>query len=330
MKSAARLGLLLSLGLVAPLSRADTDAVVVRVGDASLTASELEQRMRAMAPFQLQSLGASPAEVRRTYVNEQAVVELLYVEEAKRRKLEQTPVVADRIREVLRQALEAEIRDEITKSNPVTPREIKAYYDENTHRFNTPARIKLWRILVDSEAEAQQILTDVRQSKLKGTVVWTQKAREKSLDKATSMRDGDLGFVHPDGKTETPEVRVDPALYAAADKVKDGEMVTTPVKEGERYAVIWRRGSMPAVERTLEQEERSIRQILMREKLQSGMNDVLAKLEKGAVTGKNTALLSYVDIDPMGDLSERARPGIVPRHKPATPLSPRASERGLR
>lgn len=331
MRLAARFGLFAFLALAAPLARADADTtVLVRVGDSSTTAAEVEQRLRALAPFQLQNLGKTQQEARRNFVDQQIVPELLYVEESKRRKLEEKQSVADRIRDVLRQALEKEISESIAKDKPVTPQQIQAYYDENAHRFNTPKRIKIWRILVADEAAATKILTEMRGAGVTGTVRWTKFARDQSLDKATSMRDGDLGFVHPDGKTETPEVRVDPALFEAADKVKDGELFSTPVKEGERFAVIWRRGSMPAVTRTVAQEERTIRQILMRTRLEEGLNEVSEKLMKGAVQSKNLGLLSFLDIDPMGDLVERARPGVVPRHKPVTPLTPRASERGLR
>lgn len=330
MRRAARVGLFVGLLLAAPLSRADSDTALVRVGESTLTSAEVEQRLRALAPFQLKSLGSTPEEVKRKFVQAQVVPELLYVEESKRRKLEEGRNVSDRIRDVLRQALQTDVREKITKEKPVTPDEIKVYYKENAHKFNTPQRIKLWRILVGDEAAATKILSEVSGGGVKSTVLWTKLARDKSLDKATSMRDGDLGFVHPDGKTETPSVRVDPALFTAAQKLKDGQLVPQPVKEGERFAVVWRRGSMPAVTRTLAQEERTIRQILMRNKLRDGLEAVVKQLQKDAAITKNTSLLSFVGVDPMGDLTERARPGIVPRHKPATPISPRASERGLR
>ena len=48
-------------------------------------------------------------------------------------------------------------------------------------------------------------------------------------------------------------MRVDPGLFAAADKVKDGELVKEPVKEGTKFAVIRRRGSLEASTRTLDQ-----------------------------------------------------------------------------
>jgi peptidyl-prolyl cis-trans isomerase C len=62
------------------------------------------------------------------------------------------------------------------------------------------------------------------------------------------MRAGNLGRVAADGQTHMPELRVLPALFAAADRVQDGELVGAPVPEGDGFAVVWRRASHPARE----------------------------------------------------------------------------------
>jgi len=46
-----------------------------------------------------------------------------------------------------------------------------------------------------------------------GPARWRNFARDNSLDAATKLRDGDLGFVRPDGSTETPQLRVDPLAF---------------------------------------------------------------------------------------------------------------------
>ena len=53
----------------------------------------------------------------------------------------------------------------------------------------------------------------------------------------------------------------------AKAELKDGEVVPEPVKEGPGFAVVWRRGSLEAVVRTLAQEGPAIRQILGRQKI---------------------------------------------------------------
>ena len=219
------------------------DEVVVSVGSLKLTRGEVEQRLRAVPPFSSRPSGRQPEEIRKSFVERVLVPELLYTEEAARRHVEQTPAIGARVRDVLRQAMETELKSSAAE---VTPDDVKRYYDENRHRFNTPRRVKLWRILLNDEAEAKKLIATLKSNDVDGPTIWNKQARETSLDKATAMRDGDLGFVSPDGQTEMPQLRVDAGLFAEAEKVKDGEIVPSPVKEGENWAVIWRRGSLEA------------------------------------------------------------------------------------
>jgi peptidyl-prolyl cis-trans isomerase C len=134
------------------------------------------------------------------------------------------------------------------------------------------------------------------------------------------MRDGDVGFVRPDGRTDAPRVRVEPALFEAADKVKDGELVPEPVPIDGKYAVIWRRGSMPAITRTVEQEARSIQQILLRKRLEDQRKALIESLRKKYVRDENDGLLDYVDVSAFGDVASRRRSGIAPRLHPTAAI----------
>lgn len=301
--------------------------VAVTVGTSSMTVAEVEKRLAAIPHFQLAQFGKTPSEIRKAFVEKVLVPELLFVEEAKRREVEKGPATRDRVRDALRQAMEAELKE---AANSVSPDEIKSYYDENKHRFNTPRRIKLWRILVKDEAAAKKIIAGVKPTEVTAAERWNKHARDDSLDKSTNMRDGDLGFVTPDGQTEMPQLRVDPALFVAAEKVKDGELVPEPVKEGERFAVVWRRGSLEAVNRTLSQEAPAIRQILARQKVSNQVGDLAKKLQGEHVKNVSYELLSYVNVDASGDVGARQRPGVIPRHRARMPGAPQREERGLR
>ena len=300
---------------------------VARVGDGKISAKELEERLFAMPSFERLNYGFSPEEVRRNYLQKVMIPELLYDLEARRRKIEERALTRDRVSTILRRALEQRVRTKALKERPLSAVDIKRYYDEHKDAYVTPLRIKIWRIVVREKSEGQELLGRLRKGGLVGVGEWSQAAR-KSLDKATRLRDGNLGFVRPDGRTDTPQVRVDPALFAAAQKVKDGEFVQQPVKEGEHWAVIWRRGSLKPVTRTLLQEEKSIRKVLMRKRGEEALDELLEKLNSSHVRGKNAELLSFIEVDPMGDLGARKRPGIVPRGKGRG--KPKRGERGLR
>lgn len=302
------------------------DPVVVTVGTYTLRKSDVERRLRAVPAYQLRSYGATPEEVKRKFLDQVLVPELLHAAEAERLGLEREPGIYDKIRDALRAALETNVREHTARTQSVTPEDVRAYYEQNRDRFSTPRRLRLSRLLVAERAQAERLLAQV--SAAGGTAKWGELVREHSLDKATSLREGNLGFVRPDGQTDVPQVRVDQALFEAALGVKDGELVKSPVKEGDRWAVVWRRGSLEAVDRTVEQEERPIRQLLTRKRLDEAMTGLADRLRGEHVKDVNESLLELVDVSSMGDVATRRKPGVVPR-RAASP-SPSTGERGLR
>ncbi len=86
-------------------------------------------------------------------------------------------------------------------------------------------------------------------------------------------------------------------MYAAVDKVPDGTVVATPLKEGEAYSVLWRRGSIEATKRTLEDETDSIRQLLERRRIESTRQDLLKKLKTEQIKESHPELLEHIEIE---------------------------------
>jgi peptidyl-prolyl cis-trans isomerase C len=320
---------LLALTLSASLALAgENEPVIVRAAEGTITASTVAKRLGEVPPFQLAELAVDPVLARREFVDKVLVPELLYAAEARARKLDARPAVQDRLRELLRQAMDQALREETLAKNPVTAEDVRAYFDANRERFDTPRRIRVWRIVVGDEALARRIIAEARG--VDGPARWSAAAREHSLDKATHLRDGDLGFVRPDGSTDTPRVRVNAALFAAVEPLEDGEILPEPLRDGANYAVLWRRGSLPAVTRTLEQEEASIRSVLERERLEKARAKLLASLRTEHVGAVAENLLEYVTVDGFGDVAARRRPGVVPRRSASGAAPPKSGERGNR
>ena len=142
------------------------------------------------------------------------------------------------------------------------------------------------------------------------------------------MRRGELGFVMADGRTNRPRVNVDPSLFVAAKSIKNGELAPAPVAEGNQFAVIWRRGSVPAVSRSLQQETHLIRQILTRTKLRDRLNALLTQLRTDQLRDVNAPLLEYVKID-MGAPLAGPKPAVQ-RHEPDGSPDPTPGESGIR
>jgi peptidyl-prolyl cis-trans isomerase C len=328
-------GTVLASALAGAAFAADQPAIVT-VGPERLSAEAVAERLSRVPAVQLERYGATPAAARQGYVERVLVPELLFAAAAKEQKLDEHPKVKDRLRDLERDALERALRSDPAIKAKVTDHAIKDYYEANRSRFEIPKRIRIWRILVDDAATAQQIIADAQGKD--GPKRWSQLARDKSLDKATALRNGDLGFVRPDGTTDAPRVQVDTALFAAADKLKDGEVSPTPVPERGKFAVVWRRGSMPEVKRTLKDEQGSIRALLERRELEAARRALLESLKKDAVTELHPELLEHIDTEAFGPPpkrkvdrdrpSERRRPDLkrpLKAHEPAPPPSASAN-----
>jgi peptidyl-prolyl cis-trans isomerase C len=277
---------------------ADQSAPILTVGSASMTAADVSRRLAALPAYQVARYGSTPEEIKKRFVQEVLVPEMLYGEEAKSKKADQAPGTQSKLKEALKDALDRNLREEVLKNQPVTAEDLKKYYDENKSRFETPKRIRVWRIQVADEAAAKEILAKAKGTE--GVKAWSEAAREKSLDKATAQRSGDLGFVRADGSTDVPRVQVDPGIFVAADKVQDGALVPQPIKEGDKWSVIWRRGSVEATKRTLEDETPSIRQLIERRRIDTARQDLLSNLKKEHVKDLNPDLLSNIDASMFG------------------------------
>lgn len=319
------LGLALLPSLLASqnaVAQARESQVVVKVGDAAITVGEVERRLEVLAPHQLSALGKSPSEVRRNFVERVLVPELLLASEARRRKLPDEPATRQQIQGALRVARLKALRDEIANRG-INREEILQYYAANKERFESPERIQVWRILCKTEEEARKVLAEAKKA---GTPEkWDELARAHSIDQATAMRRGNLGFLAPDGTSQFQGVKVPEAIVAAAAKLKDGEIAPEPVRENDGYAVIWRRGSTPAVQRSLDDEIEAISQVLWRQKAEEARKALVTELREKHLREYNPQLVSIIAIDTEARLGLQKRPGQAERPakgKPAPSGSP--------
>jgi peptidyl-prolyl cis-trans isomerase C len=228
--------ILLVIGVTSTAFAADELRPVVQVGSERADAAAVRRALGRVPPFQLAALGGTDDARRRAVIEKLLVPELSGAAEARARGLDKRPRTADRIRELYARALEARLTRETAEQQPVTDADVQKYFDEHKQRFETPRRIRIWRILVSDEALARRIIAECQGAT--GPAKWRSFARDSSLDAATKFRDGDLGFVRPDGSTETPQLRVDPALFEAVSKVEDGQIVPEPLKVQAGIAVV--------------------------------------------------------------------------------------------
>jgi peptidyl-prolyl cis-trans isomerase C len=102
---------------------------------------------------------------------------------------------ADVLDELKRQARVAELYRRVTDpaAGSVTETDIGRYYQQHQAQLATPEQRHLRNIVVATEPEADQIMTELR-----GGADFASEAQRSSLDQATSAAGGDLGFVAAD------------------------------------------------------------------------------------------------------------------------------------
>lgn len=302
---------LLSIAIVVSggASQADgEDVVVARVGPVTITKAELERRISSVPTIQLATFGQGPEAIKRAYLEKIVVPEILLSQGARARKVDEREDVRIRVQDAKRVALMNALRKELVEGGAIKPDDVARYFEENREKFQAPERISIHRILVASKDEAQKIIDEVR--KPGGEKRFRDLARDKSTDKATRERGGDLGFVGPDGQSNAVTVKVDPALYAAAKKVQNGELVGEPIKEGDGWAVVMRRGSLPPVSRTLEQEAASIKALLSRQRMETATKEIIERQRRDIVKDLSYDLLNVVEVGSAGEVLPRQKAGV--------------------
>ncbi|MCW5834778.1 MAG: peptidyl-prolyl cis-trans isomerase [Labilithrix sp.] len=268
--------------------------IAIRVGSRTVSVAELEDRLAEIPPFQAAMFGASRDEIVKAYVDQVIVRDLLLGEGAERRKLDDALPTKHQLQRARSTATLRAIRSGELKSPAAIPEaDVKKYYEDNRARFDSPERVNLWRILCRTRDEADEVLAAAKQELT--IQKFNDLARDHSVDKATSFRGGNLGFVAPDGSSNEAGVKVEPALVKAASAVSDGELVPAPVPEGSLFAIVWRRTTVPATRRSLEEATAQIRATLYRERTEASERKLIDDLRAKHVRDVNVDPLKIIE-----------------------------------
>ncbi len=146
--------------------------------------------------------------------------------EAKSRGLDQTANYQARLKVIGDLLLSQTLLEDMIAKNEFAPADLKAVYDAEVAKVDKK-EYQASHILVETEAEAQAILEAIN----KGETTFADAAVEKSLDKATAMRDGSLGGWF------SPSM-MDQSFSSALEAMEKGAMSTAPVQSSFGYHII--------------------------------------------------------------------------------------------
>lgn len=268
--------------------------VVARVESTLITVGDLETALDAMSPFQRASFGSTQAAVRRRFLTEVMVRDALLAIAADHRRLADQPPAAYQIERARSAATIRAIRARVGPAATIPMSDVERYYNENRARYDVPERYLIWRILCKSREEAEAVLDSAQKDPTPAN--FAALAREHSLDKATYLRAGNLGFITADGGSNEPGLRVDLSVVRAAQTVHDGILVATPVVEGEYFSVVWRRGTVAATKRALAEVTAQIRDTLWKARVKEETDKLVARLRAAKLRDLDDSLLKMIDL----------------------------------
>jgi peptidyl-prolyl cis-trans isomerase C len=278
-----------------PAAEAERRAqVVARAGSRTVTAGELEDRIASMPPFQRGTFGNSPDTIRHRFLMEVVLPETLVSLAAAEAHVEREPPTSYFVERARSGATVRAIRRRVGDGAAIGMDEVRSYYQDNLAHYQTPERIQIWRILCKTRDEAQALLAACRSNPT--PKAFADFAREHSQDKGTYLRGGNLGFLTSDGTSAEPGLRVDPSVMRAASTLRDGDLAPQPVAEGEYFSVVWRRGTLAAVHRPLEEVASQIRRTLRNNRVKDEADKLVAKLRTAKLRDLDEAPLQTVDL----------------------------------
>lgn len=244
-----------AFSLLQGVSFAETFA---KVNGDEITEKDIAALMRAMPGVSFAQL---PQEAKEQVVN-QAVERKLLIAQAKKEGVEKSKEFKEALESVKEDlALEVWMRQEMGKVK-VSSSEIEKFYNQNKTKFVQPETAKVKHILVSSEADAKNIIADLKKAGKNVASKFEELAKAKSKD-GSAQNGGELGWI--------AKGQVVPEFADAAFKLNKGQYTQTPVKTQFGYHVIYVDDKRPTTTLALKDVSGQIEQNLKLTKFQENV-----------------------------------------------------------
>jgi peptidyl-prolyl cis-trans isomerase C len=239
--------------------------VVATYGDETLTTTEVIAEMSRLPGPSRAYL--TQEDRKRQFVENMILNELLF-DEGKRRGLADDPEIERQVQDMRKRLVVQRLMREYQTPPEVSDEQVQAYYDANPHLFST-AKIQASHILVADEAEAKAI----REQLVKDPSKFADVAREKSTDKTSGAKGGDLG--------KFGQGRMVPEFERAAFGLELNTL-SEPVKTQYGWHVILVSEREEGERRPFDQVKEQIRSTLRNQQMREAMDERFADLKSQA------------------------------------------------
>ncbi len=275
--------LLLSFGCVQKkeAEKAAPEDYLVKINNTYITEEDFMEKFQTLPAWAQKRF--TDEEGKKQFVNEIVKEELLY-QEALNRGIDKDPYFQDRIEEFRRMTLVSTIlKNEVEEKASVDEQELRDFYERHKDSFSTGEEVKASHILVDTEAEAEDILKKIMMKES-----FSELAKKFSKDHTSAIKGGDLGFF---GKG-----RMVPGFEKVAFELQPGE-VSDLVKTKFGYHIIKVIEKRESKLRDFDEVRSVIEQRLKAEKQKTLFDDFIGSLKEQSATEINEDALQSLELE---------------------------------
>lgn len=160
------------------------DKILVTVANKFITLNEFKHKL-----IRLPSYYQGMADKNKKILLDDMIVESLFLEDAVRKSVDRDKEIREITEEARKKIIIAKyIKTEVDDKIKISEEDMKKLYEERKDNFKKPEMWRASHILVASEGEAKNILSELSNGK-----DFAELAKEKSID-ATASRAGDVGY----------------------------------------------------------------------------------------------------------------------------------------
>jgi hypothetical protein len=303
--------------------------VVAKVGDKVITLGDYAAALDRMDQFD--RLRYQSPERRRDLLKELVDIELLAAE-ARKRGLADEPKTQEALRQVLRDALLADVHKTLPSPAEIPAEEVKAYYDAHAADYREPERRRVSAIVLDDEKKAKDVLEAAK--KADDATAWGKLFFESSTNAAQAKQAnvpldlaGDLGIVGPPDDAKGANPKVPEPVRAAVFKLdKVGQVFGEVVASDKKLYVVRLSGKTAGHDRTLAEADRQIRVLLLQEKTAALEKQLEEDLRKKYKIEVDDGVLSKLDVPlPADDATAAPATSASPATSPSSSSTPATS-----
>ena len=172
------------------------------------------------------------------------------------------------------------IQEEVIDNIPITKREIKSYYNDNSSEFIIPQALRVRNITLSTEEEANAILSQLLRGKN-----FKELIRHHSIS-PDKVLDGDLGFV---GRGDLPE-EMENAIFGKKFNTFEPRY-TDVIRSQDGYHILKLESYRPERKESLENARLKIKQILVEQKWDQYYTQWIDKLRSEATISIDRTML---------------------------------------